>query len=505
MRRKSFMKSLSVILVFIMVMALAGCKADTNEKESDSSENKKVEEQNKNNAPNADQGNEENEENNQDEVKGLPPMTTEKIELTYAGWGDDQDVLNALCEAFMEKYPNITVTAVSMNAFTYIDDFYMMAQDGLLPDCFMVMDETGWTVNEWLLDITELYDNDPETQYVYDYCKKLGVYDGVRTMFPTNSLPNIAVLNKDYFDMYNEPLPSYEEWNLDKAIELAEKLTHPEDMRYGFGKATLFNLDLFPLYADPMLNGERGYYGYVDGEGYLFTKDWIDMVELRNDLHARSVFDVATSEQKTAVIGEDVWLPPEGYTAINIDHFWSFDELMQAPFNMIPYPYPVSENGKTPVSSDLVGVSAISKYPREAYEFVKFLTFDREGWDVKIDAYLANSRMPDKMPNTELPESTKEKFYQSFGNREGIDAIFDSIANAVDVSTVTPGLRTFEKWLNDNGYMGQILNWSAPEVFAADIAEELTKKANEYYQSEIDLIYSVVHNLKRYRLEDYGY
>lgn len=344
----------------------------------------------------------------------LPPMTTENIELTYAGWGDDSDVTEAMTNAFMEKYPNITVNIANMDAFTYHDDFTVMAQSGELPDCFMVMDEVGWTLNGWVLDITELYNNDPDTELVYDYVKNLGVYDGVRTMFATNSLPNIAILNKDYFDMYNETLPSYDEWNYEKAIELAKKLTHPEEMRYGLGKATFFNVDVLPNFADIILNGERGQWGYKDEEGYLFTEDWINMIEQRNNLHVQGIFDVSTAEEKEAALGDgDIWLPQAGYTAINLDYFWSYDELMDSDSNMVPYPFPTTENGKIPVSSDVVGISATTKHPREAYELAKWLTFSPEGWDVKIQAYIYNETIPDKLPNVELPEGNKRKILYS--------------------------------------------------------------------------------------------
>lgn len=431
----------------------------------------------------------------------LPPMTTENIELTYAGWGDDSDVTEAMTNAFMEKYPNITVNIANMDAFTYHDDFTVMAQSGELPDCFMVMDEVGWTLNGWVLDITELYNNDPDTELVYDYVKNLGVYDGVRTMFATNSLPNIAILNKDYFDMYNETLPSYDEWNYEKAIELAKKLTHPEEMRYGLGKATFFNVDVLPNFADIILNGERGQWGYKDEEGYLFTEDWINMIEQRNNLHVQGIFDVSTAEEKEAALGDgDIWLPQAGYTAINLDYFWSYDELMDSDSNMVPYPFPTTENGKIPVSSDVVGISATTKHPREVYELAKWLTFSPEGWDVKIQAYIYNETIPDKLPNVELPEETKEKFYTAYKNKEGIEAIMGSIENGYDVSDSYPGFQSFQNWLNEQEYMGKILNWSEPELAAADIADELTKKANEFYQSELEELKAVIHDIPKYEI-----
>ena len=498
MRKKWIKKSLSLLLLLAMVMMNTACSG--NNKSTDVPARTDPVESGDSNGGEEGKG----EEPVSDEEVQLPPMTTENIELTYANWGDDPNVGAAMADAFMEKYPNITVYMVNMNAFTYQDDFTVMAQSGMLPDCFMVMDEVGWTLNGWLLDITELYDKDPDSDLVFDYIKNLGIYDGVRTMFATNSLPNIAILNKDYFDMYNEPLPSYDEWNFDKAIELAKKLTHPEEMRYGLGKATMFNVDVLPNFADIIKSGERGQWGYKDGDGYLFTKDWIDMVELRNNLHVQGVFDVATSEEKEAALGDGgTWLPQAGYTAINLDYFWSYDELMGSDATMVPYPFPTTKNGKIPVSSDVVGISAQTQYPREAYELGKWLTFSPEGWDVKIQAYIDNDTIPDKLPNVKIPQETKEKFYVAYKNKDGIEAIMKSIENGYDVSDSYPGWKTFQNWLDEQGYMGKILNWAEPELAAADIADELTAKANEFYQSEVEALRDVVHDLPKYKIADH--
>ena len=493
MRKGLIKRGLSLLLMVAMIITSTAC-GNSNKTNDDSKQPTQA----------VDQNNDGGDVEVTPEPQGLPPMTTDEIELTYANWGDDPNVATAMADAFMEKYPNITVYMVNMNAFTYQDDFYVMAQSGMLPDCFMVMDEVGWTLNGWLMDITELYDNDPETDLVFDYIKNLGVTDGVRTMFATNSLPNIAMLNKDYFDMYNEPLPTYEEWNFDIAMEIAERITHPEEMRYGLGKATMFNVDVLPNFADIIKNGQRGQYGYKEGEGYLFSQDWIDMVELRNKLHVQGVYDVATPEEKEAALGaSDTWMAQAGYTAINLDYFWSYDELMTSGSNMIPYPFPTTANGRVPVSSDVVGISAQTQYPREAYELAKWLTFSPEGWDVKVQAYIDNDTIPDKLPNVQIPQETKEKFYIAYKNKDGIDAIMNSIENGYDVSDSYPGYKTFENWLNEQGYMGQILNWSAPELSAADIADELTAKANEFYQSEVEALKGVVHDLPKYVIADH--
>lgn len=500
MGKRLFKKGLSLLLMVTMIITLTACSGGNSSK--DNSTQADVTPMGGNTDSNVD-GADGADVTEEAEPAGLPPMTTDQIELTYANWGDDPNVNQALADAFMEKYPNITVYIVNMNAFTYQDDFTVMAQSGMLPDCFMVMDEIGWTLNGWLMDITELYDNDPDTQKVFDYVKNLGVYDGVRTMFPSNALPNIAFLNKDYFDTYNEPLPSYD-WTFDQAIETATRLSHPEDMHYGLGKATMFNLDILPDYADVIKNGQRGYYGYKDGEGYLFDQDWIDMVNLRNQLHVQGVYDVATGEEKEAALGDSgAWLPQAGYTAINLDHFWSYDELKSSTADMIPYPFPKNADGKVPVSSDVVGISAQTQYPREAYELAKWLTFSPEGWDVKVQAYIDNDTIPDKLPNVEIPQETKEKFYTAYKDKDGIDAIMNSIKDGFDVSSAYPGFKSFQTWLNDQGYMSQILDWQNPQVSAADIASELTTKANEIYQDEMSQLKDAVHSLVKYNIDDY--
>ena len=432
----------------------------------------------------------------------LPPLTTENIELVFTTFGVDQPVLDLVAEAFTRNHPNIVVHAIELNTFYYSDNFHLMAADGMLPDVFKVQDIVGWTLNGWLMDITELVDNDPRVDLIGDAYMHLGQFHGVRTALPIYSHPILAVLNVDYFDRFNEPIPTLEEWNWDLALEIAERISRPQEMMFGIGKSGFFATENYLHNARAFLSGDRARYGWLQGDGYVFCQDWIDLVNLRNDLHARGIIDNATAEQKYSILGENVNLADRGFTAISFKDFWEVDDMLAAPFDVVVYPFPTRPGGRQPVGSDMAGISAITPHPREAYEFLMFFYYSDEAWAIKLDWWADGDnelgQWVDRMPNSAVGGEARQRFEEVFGV-ENWAAIYNATVNNAQVGTLhTPGVRAFQRWRGEGGYWGQLLNWSAPELFPVDVADEFTTRINDFYRIEMDLLEAVMPTLNRF-------
>lgn len=72
--------------------------------------------------------------------KSLPPMTSEKIKLTYCSW--ENEVLKThLAQKFMEKYPNITVEVITLPLDGYNDALLNLVSTGQMPDAFWILGE----------------------------------------------------------------------------------------------------------------------------------------------------------------------------------------------------------------------------------------------------------------------------------------------------------------------------------------------------------------------------
>ena len=432
--------------------------------------------------------------------RALPPMTTENIELVFTHIGVYQVMLDLVAQAFMELHPNITVHAIELNTFYYSDNMHLMAADGMLPDVFFVEDIVGWTLNGWLMDISELVENDPRTDLIGDSFMHLGIFDGVRTALPVYAHPILGVINVDYFDRFNEPIPDIADWNWNTVIEIAERISRPNEMMFGIGKSGFFSTENYLHHASAIMSGTRGRYGYLPGEGYLFCQDWIDLIGIRNDLSARGVIDNASADQKYAILGENVNLSDRGFAGISFIDFWEIHTMLRAPFDIVTLPFPVMPGGRQPVTSDMAGISAITPHPREAYEFLKFFFFSPDAWNIKYDfwAETEEDMAVSRLPNHSIPEETHQRLDAVFGH-DSWRAIYHALVhNSTEGSHHTPGTRAFARWRGEGGYWWQLLDWSAPQLFPADVAGEFTTRINEFYRSEMEALRAVTPTLNRF-------
>ena len=86
-------------------------------------------------------------------------VTTDDITLTYWHY-EDETTINLLAEAFMEKYPNITVETRLISDMS--TDLSAAATAGTFPDVFAGTDVDTALANQYWRDITEYWNNDPE-------------------------------------------------------------------------------------------------------------------------------------------------------------------------------------------------------------------------------------------------------------------------------------------------------------------------------------------------------
>ena len=103
---------------------------------------------------------------------GEEGVTTDNITLTYWHY-EDETTINTLAEKFMEKYPNITVeTKVISDMST---DLSAAAAAGQFPDVFVGTDSDTALANMYWADITDYYNNDPETANLMATINEYGI------------------------------------------------------------------------------------------------------------------------------------------------------------------------------------------------------------------------------------------------------------------------------------------------------------------------------------------
>ncbi|MCK7487541.1 MAG: hypothetical protein MZU97_20035 [Bacillus subtilis] len=94
-----------------------------------------------------------------------------------------------------------------------------------LPDVFLINRLANFLPFNILADITDLYDNDPDTDYIFPSVQELGMYKDVRYAVPTFIYPQIWILNLEILEAAGVAIPGYD-WTYEQAEAIAQATTN---------------------------------------------------------------------------------------------------------------------------------------------------------------------------------------------------------------------------------------------------------------------------------------
>jgi multiple sugar transport system substrate-binding protein len=430
--------------------------------------------------------------------KELPAMTTENITLTYASWGNG-DLNKYLADQFMKKYPNIKVELVPLELATWNDGLLNLASAGQLPDAYWYVGNVDIALkNGWLGDMTEYFDNDPESENILETLKDQGRFDGTKKLAaPAFYQPYTVYLDKNLFKKLNVEMPSAD-WTYDEMIDLMKKMTVPEQGIYGYNDFTKL------LTMAPIVNNDAwGEFGW-DGTKYDMSKDWATALNtqaelVRSKVHA-PFFD--TDEAQAAFGDRLLWAASSGRVAMQLDAHWTINLFKTAEFidkgiQWVPYPVPKGANAKSlhkPAFVDFGAISSATKHPREAYELLKFMGWGKEGWQAKFTAFetLKDAegnplfKMPEGLPLTNDQELW-DKVKALLPQEPEYAAYLERLKEPIPLGGASqPGFQTFLDEVYFGGEYGDIeaavINGT---VNASDVAQDFSDKLNQYREEAV--------------------
>ncbi len=401
---------------------------------------------------------------------------TGEITLSYADWGN-QEINQVLIDAFMEKYPHITVelrTDIGGSGGQFTGNLINAMAAGLLPDVFAIDNVPTGYANGMLLDIKEYWDNDEETQYVYDNIAETGIFGGKRYAMPSFQFIKGIYINISLFEAYNIDLPE-KDWTYDEFIALAREIRQVGKNDFIYGIDPWYGaLDFETTF--PMQDAVDVGYNTWDGEQFNFTSQaWIDAYNLKLDLMEERVVADYT-EEELAIIG-DIWPWFEGLVGMKIDgswNLWMIDDMFESNGMEVGFwPYPGGSAGQFPPTIlDFLVVSSLTEHPEEAYMLAKWMSFSEEGWLIRLaemkdrgDLYL------DRYPISDYTEVWNEIDYfidYVEGLRENLELLE---YGKPDTDKWLPGYKQFWEWVGneENDYWTRINEGLVtPEVFASE-------------------------------------
>ncbi len=413
------------------------------------------------------------------------------ITLSYADWGD-QELNQRLIDAFMEEHPHIDVVLrrdITGAGGQFTENLLNAQAAGVLPDVFAIDNVPVGLSNGLILDITDFWDNDPDTQYVYPNIQDTAVYNGRRFAMPSFQFINGVFVNITLLERYNIPIPD-KDWTIDEFVALAEEVRRvgQNDMVYAiepwFGDLNF--TQIWPTLADADVG-----YNTWDGEQFNFTSpEWIRAYEVQLDLWSRGIPSSFT-EAELAEIGEG-WPWLLGYVAMNLDAtwmLWMVEEMANNGFEVGFWPYPGGAAGQFPPTVlDFTVVSSQTQHPEEAYLLASWMSFGRQGWDVRMDVLeerLASGEMSvvDRFPVADYPEiwGRLDPFLDLVeGLRENVNLLEFS---KPDVDKWLAGNNDFWEWTVNQEFPQRIADGL---ISPAEFASEWETRINQFVQEALD-------------------
>ena len=435
-------------------------------------------------------------------------LTSDKITLTYFNF-DQNEITQYLAERFMELYPNITVNVTYENVATYDDTLLTLVSNGQTPDVIMYSDADFALSNMLLQDISAYWNSDPETAKVASTINDAGIGcfgTSARYAVPVKFFPGIMYIDRNVLETLNVDVPD-QDWTWDEMIQLIKDCTvkdSPDGMAY-YGVGVYNRLDsYYGIASSQDIVGEFGF----DGTDFDLSA-WAVGEQEFADLAVGGYRAPSTETQEMEDWAGDweAWCGTTGHVALFTEAFWTYQGTWATPayeqygLDIVPYVVPAvsaddaSADHHSIATIDFGGVTTSCKYPREAYELLKFMSFGVDGWKTRIEAY----------NNEELTNASglALKYDVMRGNiktdEEGWDAYIDMYCAGMDeehkalwenyfASCMQPipyGWTSIAGYWNYcDGYFNSIGIHTLVDngtAKAADYVDEATKKANWYH------------------------
>jgi len=327
-------------------------------------------------------------------------LTKDEIELTYFNF-DQDETCKYLADRFMELYPNIKVNAVYENVSTYNDTLLALIADQKTPDVIMFSDADFALSNMLVQDISSFWNSDPETANLASTVNDcgLGCYEtNARFAVPVKFFPGVMYVDLNVLETLNVPVPS-RNWTWADMIQLIKDCTvldSPDGMAY-YGCGYYNRLDsYYGIAASQTIKGEFGF----DGKDFDLGVWAIGEQEFSDLKLGGYIAPVTETQEMEDWMGDwEEWCGNSGHVALFTEAFWTFQSSWAAgsaeanDLDIVPYVVPAvseedaSADHHTIATIDYGGITTSCKYPREAYELLKFMSFGVDGWKTRIELY----------------------------------------------------------------------------------------------------------------------
>lgn len=378
-----------------------------------------------------------------------------KATITVAVWSWNVDNYKKLAAEFNKYYPDIQVNFIvnepDINGFLTA----RAAAKKALPDVVAESWEPlAYPVSQgWVYPLDGFFKDDPYIQYVPESVRNAFKYNnktyalGERLHFET------IVLNLELLKKLNLQKPDYT-WTVDQFKTYARRATTKD---YS-GINQLWEFDTFMA---AVLSNRTTFWSFdpVKWEFDLVNGGWIPAITLQKEL--KSIPGLVSDDlinqdlrnqnqlddyQKKFGKDADAFRESKVLMGFEATYDWSWLKSVPWDFDMYPLPQDPKIGLRIPVHINYTFVSSTTKYPKEAFLFARFLTYDPRGIIARLKIFEAQGveKTTGRLNDWFIPATMHPDVVKYFGTLkipDGIKYMHKNLDKTVrvDMWKVVPG------------------------------------------------------------------
>jgi len=311
-----------------------------------------------------------------------PTEPAAPVEITYYTFSaapDHLEELDQMIQLFEASHPNIKVKVETAPFDDYFTKLQTLIAGGTAPDVFELNYENFVTYADkgLLLDLSPLMQADTslDTSVYSERANQAFSYNGMQLGLPATFSTVMLFYNKDLFDQAGVDYPTAD-WTWADAVEAGKQLNDPANGVWGLYSGIQF----WEFYKKAAQNNCK-FFNDDKTEVLINSPECVEALQTMVDM-VKTEQVVPSAADMGGQSDGDMFLA--GKLAMDVTGIWMFSAYKDAPFQWDVTVEPGLANKATHFFANGVSAFAATKYPQEAYEWVKFFTSDPEMAKIRI-------------------------------------------------------------------------------------------------------------------------
>lgn len=360
----------------------------------------------------------------------------EQITLSFYAWLDEEEMFNEMIQVYEKSHPNVKIEAQYVASADYETKLITAFSGGADIDCFAVAAPNtlaSYVNKDQVLALDELISStQTDTSGVQSTLDSISI-DGKTYGLPYKTSAWFVVYNKDIFDAANVAYPEGD-WTWEEYAEVASKLTSGEGAEKIYGSLNYQPTSLWwriPANSKGAINCR--YEDQLD--------DWMDAAEFCKNLSDQG-YQPPYADRAGEAGADYAGAFLTGKYGMMFNGDWVIEMLNSAiadgeklNYDIAPLPHWEGEEAKTIGAPATLQISKNSKHPKEAFDFIRFVTGE-EGAKLLLErdyfpAWTSEEIVKEYCEGKETPEHIEYVVNQTIISQTPVDEWYNSAQNIV--------------------------------------------------------------------------